>query len=170
MSTCSWVSVLVCDSLSRYVEGKMLKGTGTRASKSRLTTFAGARESSHTTFRSKHERKTRRIPWLLFVTTKVEEEEKGEKGEERGASCFQVFFLRVERLRMFLVIMVGERDGEMRTGRQQKSGGLLSPETRQFRQPASHYVDMRCPAGSVHWEPISVYSDIFLFTLRPNEA
>jgi hypothetical protein len=57
----------------------MLKGTGTRASKSRLTTFAGARESSHTTFRvDKHERKTRSSSGSCFGKQKS----KGKRVEE----------------------------------------------------------------------------------------
>lgn len=66
----------------------MLKGTGTRASKSRLTVCDGARESSHTTFQSaRDERKTRRILWLLFLKKQKREKEEGEK-KESGLFCF----------------------------------------------------------------------------------
>lgn len=63
----------------------MLKGTGTRASKSRLTTFADARESSHTTFRvDKHERMTRSSSGSCFgkqkSKVKRDEEDRGLMG------------------------------------------------------------------------------------------
>lgn len=63
----------------------MLKGTGTRASKSRLATFTDARESSHTTFRSKRARKEDKKDPLAFVPRKQKSKREGglRRGEER---------------------------------------------------------------------------------------
>jgi len=70
----------------------MLKGTGTRASKSRLTTFAGARESSHTTFRSWARKEDKKVLWLLFLE---KQKSKGKKGgrKERVRPLIVLFFL-----------------------------------------------------------------------------
>jgi len=51
-------------SVSLYDDGKILKGTGTRASKSRLATFVGARGSLLLDL-PYDERRTRRSLWLL---------------------------------------------------------------------------------------------------------
>lgn len=83
--------VVVAVSFSRYADGKMLKGTGTRASKSRLTTFQDARVLFSATFRMFRKedkknplasfprkkstgRKGRRIRVLLRLLSLMEEE------------------------------------------------------------------------------------------------
>lgn len=69
----------------------MLKGTGTRASKSRLTTFAGARESSHTTFREARKEDKKDPLALVPEETKVEGKERGEKIEILGDTSMTSF-------------------------------------------------------------------------------
>jgi hypothetical protein len=66
----------------------MLKGTGTRASKSRLTTFADAREPSHTTFRS-YRKDDKKNPLALVPGNKSREEGK----DKRATVAFLTSFL-----------------------------------------------------------------------------
>lgn len=91
----------------------MLKGTGTRASKSRLTTFAGARESSHTTFRSRARKEDKKDPLALVPKeTKVEGKERRKERERPLLDLFFQFFaccLSESELMMCREVIGGER-------------------------------------------------------------
>lgn len=65
-----WVWVAVSDSL--YDDGKTLKGTGTRASKSRLATFDGAERQSSPRPSDLRRKEDKKIPLASFPGKEVE--------------------------------------------------------------------------------------------------